>query len=849
MNIFEALNKYFGYKSFRSGQEEIIESIISGENVLAILPTGGGKSLCYQIPAIIGNSYSIVISPLIALMKDQVDSLNQIEEIAAFINSSVGFRETEKVLRNISEGKTKLLYLAPERLGNIKITALLKELKPDYIFVDEAHCISEWGHNFRPSYRKIKEFCDFTGVSKISGFTATATPEVRQDIIKQLGFISSKIFIKGFERENLSIGAVRTSQKKEKCLSLLKQFGHPAIVYCSTRKNAEEAVSFLLANKINAAFYHAGMTPENRRIVQDDFLNDRIDVICSTNAFGMGIDKKDIRLIIHFNMPSTIENYYQEIGRAGRDGNESKAILLFEPRDKNIQEFLIRNSYPELEQIKSVYSLLCNYGQIALGEVNTVPVPADDKFTRICDANGISSQILNSCLNFMVNAGIFTRISEFEQNHHIKINLGQSELKSYIKSVASAFFSDLLVFLLKKYGSSIFRNSQRINLKDISSFFDTEQDEIISALTTLSGAGILDYQRPSDSPSYTLKEPRVEIKRLQIDLSKMNEHKQYSLNKLQEIERYVFSKNCRFKFILDYFGEETESYKCGKCDNCADFLNTDPELEEYINEKIINTLKFLTEENTEKTIEDILWGNDSKYSSMATFGAFSNLNKRILKDALANLFSRKIIGKTKNKFFIPGEKLKENTSSAINTYDLALFNKLKDIRDAASQKFMQSPGLICSDELLRIISSQKPNTQSALLTVKGFNQRMFNKLGDDILEVVKEHSVKEVINLPDSLELTKNLINKKYNLKDIASLLKVTEAVAGLQIETIIQYLPETDITKIIDKEKIRLIIKEVNNNNTVLKEIKEKLQEKVTYPEIRIVVAKINAQKNRPSL
>ncbi|MEO8230851.1 MAG: RecQ family ATP-dependent DNA helicase, partial [Ignavibacteriota bacterium] len=285
MTTLAALTKYFSHKEFRSGQQEIIDEIMDSKNVLAVLPTGAGKSICFQIPALISDNYSIVISPLIALMKDQVDSLNRSTEIAAFINSTQSYYETEKVLQDIHFGKIKIVYVAPERLENPEFASRLKNLNPKFLFIDEAHCISEWGHNFRPSYTKLKDFIEFTGIKNISAFTATATPEVVKDIVKQLGLKNAKVIIKGFERENLFLNVEITKQKKERCLQLVHQFKSPAIIYTSSRKKAEELAEYLKHNKIKCEYYHAGLNPIIRKKIQEDFIEDRLPVIIATNAF------------------------------------------------------------------------------------------------------------------------------------------------------------------------------------------------------------------------------------------------------------------------------------------------------------------------------------------------------------------------------------------------------------------------------------------------------------------------------------------------------------------------------------------------------------------------------------
>jgi ATP-dependent DNA helicase RecQ len=300
-------------------------------------------------------------------MKDQVDGLNKKKEVAAFINSTMSYPETEAVLRKISLGSIKILYLAPERIDSLKFADRLKELKPSNLFIDEAHCISEWGHSFRPSYLKIKEFINHIEIKKVSAFTATATPEVREDILFQLGLADTKIFVRGFERENLNIRVIHSKKKKEKCLELLRDINGPAIIYTSSRKKAEEAAEYLNLKGITCNYYHAGLTAPERRRVQDEFIQGRTEIIAATNAFGMGIDKADIRLIIHYNTPGSIESYYQEIGRAGRDGKESFCFLLHHSSDIVIQNFFITNTHPNKEYIQNIYKAICDHNRIAVG--------------------------------------------------------------------------------------------------------------------------------------------------------------------------------------------------------------------------------------------------------------------------------------------------------------------------------------------------------------------------------------------------------------------------------------------------------------------------------------------------
>ncbi|WP_044036648.1 DNA helicase RecQ [Clostridium bornimense] len=343
LNKFEILEKYYGYREFRKGQEEVIDSILQGKDVLAIMPTGGGKSICYQVPALILNGLTIVISPLISLMKDQVDTIKEIGIEAAYINSSLSSREFNEIIEGIREDKYKIIYIAPERLESYEFFAIIAEKDISQIAIDEAHCVSQWGHDFRSSYRRIGSFIDRLYKRPIiTAFTATASEEVRQDIVNLLKLNSPKIFITGFDRENLSIDIIKGGNKKEYILKYIeKNRNQCGIIYASTRKEVDNLYEMLQNKGYSVGRYHAGLGDEERRSNQEDFIYDRVSLMIATNAFGMGIDKPNIRYVIHYSIPKNIEGYYQEIGRAGRDGEKSQCILLFSPSDIHTQKYLI----------------------------------------------------------------------------------------------------------------------------------------------------------------------------------------------------------------------------------------------------------------------------------------------------------------------------------------------------------------------------------------------------------------------------------------------------------------------------------------------------------------------------
>ena len=368
----QVLKEYYGYDSFREKQEEIITYILEGKDVVTIMPTGGGKSICYQIPALILEGLTIVISPLISLMKDQVDNIKNMGIKSAYINSTLSDSEINSILNDVIEDEVKILYVAPERLESTEFLNFITRVKVAQIAIDEAHCISQWGHDFRSSYRRISRFIDLL-VDRpiITAFTATATEEVRRDIINLLKLNEPKVFITGFDRKNLKITIEKAVIKKQYILNYISSSeGASGIVYCATRKDVDMVYEMLIANNIKAERYHAGLNDEERKEAQERFIYDKADVMVATNAFGMGIDKPNIRYVIHYNMPKSLEGYYQEIGRAGRDGEESECIMLFSPSDVQTQRYIIdigtsngvrkENEYAKLQtMVNLIYTQEC----------------------------------------------------------------------------------------------------------------------------------------------------------------------------------------------------------------------------------------------------------------------------------------------------------------------------------------------------------------------------------------------------------------------------------------------------------------------------------------------------------
>ncbi len=855
----ESLKTYFSFDEFRPGQEEIIQAIINKKNVLAVMPTGAGKSLCYQLPALLAESYSIIISPLISLMQDQVESLNKSKLTAAFVNSTLDFRETEKVLNSVQANKIKMLFIAPEKLNNPMFVERIRNSKPEYLFVDEAHCISEWGHNFRPSFRSISTFADLIGIKNVSAFTATATPEVRKDIIEQLNFDNPSIHITGFERHNISLHVRIEKDKKQKIYELLQHNKLPSIIYTSTRKYAEQLTKYLKLKKINVEFYHAGISNEMRRIVQDDFISDRVKVIVATNAFGMGIDKQDINLVIHYNIPGSIENLYQEFGRAGRNGSESMAYLFFTDRDKQIQDYFISSSYPTYEQIKNCYNAVLDFHRIAINSISEKLLDIDEKVQLLITQNNVPKNLIPSILGSLESNGYLKLHSSNSIHHSIKFILKQEELKKYLKGMYNPDLQEFVVELVRHFGNAIFTSKVKLNFEFFEISFGQSRQSLENFLMVLNNVGIIEYDKPSFAQKIQMLQERVESNRLRLKQGEIENKIEHAKQKLKKSIDYVYSKECRFKYILDYFGEKTENYKCGKCDNCLKESSKNPSAE-YINEIIIRTFKEFKGSLTNARLIGILKGSSKSVvaKKISTYQNCKHYSVHDIESSIQSLIMTNILKEINDElFFNPMEELFSIDDEVIEeqqvvkiSYEenLELFNKLNDERSIAAKKFSQYSQMICSDKLLKEIAKSKPKTPSELMSINGFNQRMYNKIGEEFLSIItefvqSERPLESSIELPQHISQTNDLVKKGYSFTEIAKLLKLPESIVSIQLETIIRYYPKQNYSSLLDKSEFEIIKSAIHDINEDLKNIKSKLSPKISYSKIRVVKAIISAK------
>jgi ATP-dependent DNA helicase RecQ len=603
-NIHQIVKEYWGFDNFRPLQQDIIQSVLDGNDTLALMPTGGGKSLCYQVPGLAKEGMCLVISPLIALMKDQVESLRRKNITAYSIYSGMTRKELIRTLKVVTESNCKFLFVSPERLE----TALFKEYLPgmgvNLIAVDEAHCISQWGYDFRPAYLRIAALREELPDVPVLALTASATEEVQKDICEKLGLATTgrqtatpgrssetnwKVFRQSFERPNLSYSAFKVDSRINKIMEIIQKVPGSGIIYCKSRKRTKEISDLLRMQGVQADYYHAGLANDERNLRQEDWIKNRVRIIVCTNAFGMGIDKPDVRIVIHADVPDCLENYYQEAGRAGRDGKTSYAVLLYNNEDLDQLEEMLNQRFPTLEEIKIVYQAVVNYLQLPVGE-------APGTYYDFDITDFLKKFKLNS------NTGLYS-LKALEQEGWLSFNeqvflpatVQFTTNKDYLYSFEKKHpaLEAVIKTLLRSY-EGIFDHTIHVSEKIIAGLLRKEPEDIINQLSELHHAGILKYTRQKDTPQLLFMRSRVKSEEITINLVNYNRRKDQLLRRICDMIDYVNENNlCRSSVIGGYFGDK-DVKPCGICDNCLRGKGIAMNKQEFetIHHRIVNIVKY-----------------------------------------------------------------------------------------------------------------------------------------------------------------------------------------------------------------------------------------------------------------
>ena len=763
------MERVFGFRQFRPGQREILEAVLAGKDALVIMPTGGGKSLCYQVPAFLRTGITLVISPLIALMKDQVDSLGVLDLPVTAIHSLMGLKEQEKALNQIATGKIKLVYASPERLRNRLFIESVKQTTVSMVAVDEAHCISQWGHDFRPDYLRISQAFDRLGRPQTIALTATATDKVQADIIEHLGLRAPEQFITGFDRRNLFWEVLQTRGEKEKLAVITERIaGLPgaAIIYTGTRKKVERIVENLHQKRIKAEAYHAGLDEAERIRVQERFMEGRCDLVVATNAFGMGIDRSDIRMVAHHTFPGTIEAYYQEGGRAGRDGEPATCLLLYSPADRRLQEFFIEARYPPPEAIFGVYELLRQR-------------PEDLVWLTYREIAGMcperpSEMAVGSCIKILEDAGAVQRLKRYDNRAELYLHARPRELLAGLSSRARLKKS-LLNFMCRMYGEQELMEGVQFLPGDLAARANLSPDALRRTISEMADRGEATYIPPFRGRGLRIIQ-RVKPGELVIDFEALQIRKAYELEKLDQVMAYSSGQECRRVFLLRYFGDGVKGGSCNACDVCRNLAREqgppEPVSEPITAVKVLSGIARLKGRFGQAMAAKVLTGSKDRMvfqfglHRLSTYGLLSEYTQVQVQQWIQELISHGCVASRRismgakiypvleltgrgcevmraREVVLLSRPLKDeppvsDEGSLAHKGEMETFNRLRELRSGLARREGLPAYCIFQDRTLREIARVLPKTSEELLGIVGVGQVTLRKYGRQFLELIEK---------------------------------------------------------------------------------------------------------------
>lgn len=858
------LLKHFGYTAFRNGQIEVIQAIADGSDTLVIMPTGGGKSLCYQIPALLHSGVAIVVSPLIALMKDQVDALTRANIRAAFINSTLGFHEIRQRLHDARFGKYKLLYVAPERLESKEFIEALQKIPLSFLAVDEAHCVSEWGHDFRPSYMSIATANDALGRLPVIALTATATPEVQDDIAHHLQMHSPQRFIRGFNRPNLHYHVLPTKSKIPPVLSIVEEAKGSTIIYCASRKRVEDIATALRSHRLPAEAYHGGMADGTRKSVQERFIGNQCKTIVATNAFGMGVDKADVRNVIHCDMTLSLEAYYQEAGRAGRDGADSTCTMLYAPSDRGLQEFFINSTFPDRTTLEKVYNFLYDFHATPVGIKAYAPVLVDD--IQIANRTGAHISVVTTALGLFERAEILRRGSTHGMAG-IHITTSRERIHEYYNNTQIPERRTALMALLRTVGAEALEHIVQFDLNDVTRKHDISLDDLLNAIRAFEYARLVRYEPPGASGGLQLLMERMPFARLPLKLDQLSVRRERAIKKLDTVQRYAETPECKRNFLLHYFQEYDIEGECGTCSSCTaaqqQSENRSPR-RTFLLQKVLRTVAELDGRFGRTVVVDVAKGSRTQKTrnfnlgKATTFGCASEFTRQEIAEELDSAIAERLVQVSADLY--PTVSLAERGrrtvadepapmrfryAATVENRFPALLTTCHAIRkDIATREGIAEQAVIDDSTLLELVNAL-PRTQKDIAKTLHVGQIFLSRFAPAFLRAIQAYAAAEQESSAVETPLPKRVLASVALARDGYSLQQIAET-RGLTPGTVSQHLQEAielGITlnrqQFIDNniyERVREFLR--HRKLASLRDIRASLDIECDYAELRIAAA-----------
>ncbi|MBI2793071.1 MAG: RecQ family ATP-dependent DNA helicase [Ignavibacteria bacterium] len=857
------LQRVFGFDSFRPGQEDIIRAVLQGRDVLGVMPTGGGKSLCYQVPSLVFPACTLVISPLVALMADQVDRLRNRNVQAFALNASMSQAEVSSVIEQAQQGRVKLLYIAPERLESKQFRRSLSTITLSLLAVDEAHCISEWGHDFRAAYRTIPSIFEFKQRVPIVALTATATPDVRDDIVKNLKLRNHIEFVRGFDRPNLSFRVEKTSHKVEFITRESKRDPDSTVlVYAGSRRRVETITEELRKRKLNVSGYHAGRSAVERTLVQDRFLSGKTQILVATNAFGLGVDKADVRHVIHTDLTLSLEAYYQEAGRAGRDGLPSTCTILYQTEDRRLADFLIESTYPEESVVDLVVNYLYQRAMVALGMVAAEPVLADemsiaaDLHIAVGAVKGVFAALERSGALIRTTPKGMSRLrmrSSLQRFHEFVENSPPERkpaLDAIDRLLSSASVSAEIEFslhqFLRKSGISI--------------------TEFSNTIQSLHVARILRYTTPDAAGAVLLISPNPENGSDLVDMPAIHLRREHAVRKLDMMIRYVETPSCKRNFILTYFNDNEFKGDCGRCSSCMK-LPTDSVEEAASEHEIESALIRATSELNGKfgrnVVADVVTGSVSartlayKLDRATTWGECSKSTRATVMRVLDHLIEQGLIIRSSGEYPVLGISRKARTkesqlpkalsfeSVAKQDSNLDILAALIHLRDEISNREDVGPASLVSLSQLQCLSADMPAKESDLVYGKHGSAIFLARYGNEVVRAIQQALQRRKvpginIRTDDQTTWVISEVNKGGTVADIARKLNMTPAALAHTLQKALESGVHVERNALVSDaafERIREFMR--HHRYARFRHVREYLQaDTISMPEIRIAMA-----------